>query len=69
MMAEIYTNGPIVVAFECPDSMAYYSSGIFNGECSSLDVSEESTVIADWQEVNHAVSAVGWGTENGIDYW
>jgi hypothetical protein len=43
--------------------------GIFNGECTSLDVSEDSDVIRDWQEVNHAVSAVGWGVEDGISYW
>lgn len=35
----------------------YYKSGIYNGaECRGI-------------EVNHAVALVGYGTENGVDFW
>ncbi|KAJ7944459.1 Cysteine proteinase [Quillaja saponaria] len=47
---------PVSVAIEATGrALQLYQSGVFNGECgTSLD---------------HAVVAVGYGTENGVDYW
>jgi cathepsin X len=56
MMNEIYNNGPIACAVaEVPDLM-HYKGGIIHDTTgrTSLD---------------HAISIVGWGEENGIKYW
>ena len=51
-------NGPVSVAMDAqPLSFQSYSSGIYSDrEC-------QSTVA------NHAVLAVGYGIENGVEYW
>jgi cathepsin L len=52
-LAEI---GPMAVSVDA-GSWSFYSGGIFNG-CSLNDI-----------DLDHAVQAVGYGTENGKDYW
>ena len=53
----ISTYGAVVVSIYASDrAFMSYRSGVFDG-CSN----------AGW--TNHAVTAVGYGTENGIDYW
>jgi hypothetical protein len=54
----IATYGPVAVAIDGSDyNFAYYSGGIYySTKCTSF-VS------------NHAVLVVGYGTENGNDYW
>ncbi|KAL1346017.1 hypothetical protein HN51_019671 [Arachis hypogaea] len=47
-------NQPIAVAIEA-DSMFSYESGVYDGPCGI--------------ELDHGVLAVGYGTENGTDYW
>jgi len=71
MMKEIYENGPIVVAFECPSALFYYDGGIFDGECGVVSESEESDKVNIWEATNHAVIAVGWGLleTTGQKYW
>jgi hypothetical protein len=49
-------NGPTVVAVNADNNFMAYSGGIFNGCASS-------------NSINHAVVAVGFGVENGIEYW
>ncbi|XP_041004320.1 cysteine proteinase COT44-like [Juglans microcarpa x Juglans regia] len=47
---------PVSVAIEASGrALQLYESGVFTGECGS--------------ELDHAVVAVGYGTENGADYW
>ncbi|CAD6259303.1 unnamed protein product [Miscanthus lutarioriparius] len=49
-------NQPVSVAIEAGGSaFQLYSSGIFTGKCGT--------------ELDHGVTAVGYGTENGKDYW
>merc|ERR1712187_120951 len=58
MQKEIMTNGPIQVAFKVFKSFMTYKSGVYKKHF--------------WEflpEGGHAVKIVGWGTENGEDYW
>ncbi|GKT36169.1 uncharacterized protein NAEGRDRAFT_32592, partial [Aduncisulcus paluster] len=56
IMAEIYNNGPVEVSFNVYYDFEVYTSGIY-----------EHT----WGPYmgGHAVKAVGWGVEDGTDYW
>jgi len=56
--AVAYQN-PVSVAFDVTDDFMHYKSGIYsNPSCGDKP-----------SQVNHAVLAVGYGTENGTDYW
>jgi len=58
MQKEIMTNGPIQVAFMVYKSFMSYKSGVYKKHI--------------WEilpEGGHAVKIVGWGKEDGHDYW
>jgi len=58
MQKEIMANGPIQVGFKVYKSFMSYKSGVYNK--------------ASWEmlpEGGHAVKMIGWGTEDGQDYW
>lgn len=55
----IYTHGPVSIAYDCEDDFLSYSSGIYSSKTCKGSV----------DDVNHAVVAVGYGRENGMDYW
>ncbi|KAG5047288.1 hypothetical protein JHK82_016660 [Glycine max] len=49
-------NQPVSVSIHATNAtFMFYSSGIYNGECGT--------------DLDHGVTAVGYGTENGTDYW
>jgi cathepsin B len=56
IMQEIYENGPVTVAFTVYEDFEAYESGIYQ------HVSGRSLG-------GHAVKMVGWGGENGTEYW
>ncbi|KAG2529842.1 hypothetical protein JM16_001775 [Phytophthora kernoviae] len=56
MMAEIYARGPIACSVAVTDDFLKYSGGIFDDKTNST-------------EVDHAISIVGWGEENGVPFW
>jgi len=57
MMAEIALNGPIACAIDATDELYYnYTGGIF----------EDKTGAS---SLNHGISVVGYGIENGTKYW
>jgi len=58
MQREIMTNGPIQVAFMVYRSFMSYKSGVYHKHWNEF-----------LPEGGHAVKMVGWGTENGVDYW
>jgi len=70
MMREIHRAGPIVVAFQAPSALFYYTSGVFTGPKPKSD-GEEHNGLHRWEQTNHAVVAVGWGVEKdtGVKYW
>lgn len=55
----VYSQGPVSIAFEVVDGFRDYTSGVYTS-----DVCKNSP-----SDVNHAVVAVGYGTEDGVDYW
>jgi len=48
-------DGPLGVYLHGTGDFASYGGGIFNGMCSTT--------------VDHAVSAVGFGNQDGVEYW
>lgn len=57
IMAEVYKNGPVEVAFTVYEDFAHYKSGIYK-HITGDDIG------------GHAVKLIGWGTsEEGEDYW
>lgn len=56
MVNALYNQGPLSVALHAGIGLQLYTGGIFNPEGCSIDA-------------NHAVLAVGYGTENNTDYW
>jgi cathepsin C len=69
MMREIYNNGPIMIGFDAPASLFYYTGGVYTGPAAPT---EGPTLphLKPWEKTNHAVVAVGWGvTADGVKYW
>ena len=56
MMKEIYARGPITCAIDATEELEAYKGGIFEDKTGTT-------------ALNHAISVVGWGEENGIPYW
>ena len=56
MMEEISTNGPVTAAFTVYEDFVSYSTGVY-------------THVTGKQLGGHAIEIVGYGTENGVDYW
>lgn len=56
MQAEIFRRGPIACSVEATTAMDAYAGGIFS------EYHKE-------HEPNHVISVVGWGMEDGIEYW
>lgn len=61
LMEEILENGPIQIAFKVFDDFFMYKSGIYS--------KHPNAQILDVENPYHSVKVVGWGSENGIDYW
>ena len=58
-MKDLYDYGPVSIAYECLVGFSSYTSGIYTStRCKSGP-----------ENVNHAVLAVGYGNESGMDYW
>jgi len=55
---ELMTNGPVQVAFMVYKSFMSYKSGVYQKQ--RLEFVPEG---------GHAVKLMGWGTEDGTDYW
>ncbi len=68
MMKELHENGPIVIALNAPSDLFYYSGGVYSSrddDRSDWDITKTSR----WEKTNHAVTAIGWGEQDGQKYW
>lgn len=56
-MSEIIQRGPITCSIACPDDFIWnYTGGVYTDKHNSTDV-------------DHDVEVVGWGHEDGKDFW
>eukprot|EP01136_Pigoraptor_vietnamica_P010919 Opistho-1_new@3462 len=56
LQTELMTNGPIEVGFSVYEDFFSYTSGVYKHTSGGL-------------AGGHAVKLIGWGTDNGTDYW
>ena len=56
MLQEVFQRGPIACGVAVPDSLLNYTGGIYNDTTGNKDI-------------DHVVSVVGFGVENGVKYW
>ncbi|EGT44629.1 hypothetical protein CAEBREN_31940 [Caenorhabditis brenneri] len=56
IQTEIYHNGPVEASFKVYEDFYKYKSGVYQYTSGKL-------------VGGHAVKIIGWGTENGVDYW
>lgn len=59
ILYHVANTGPVITVMKAPDSFIYYSRGIYDdAKCSRRR-----------NDVDHAIVIVGYGRENGQDYW
>jgi cathepsin B len=56
IMADLYTNGPLSIAITVYSDFLTYKSGVYHH-------------VTGEELGGHAVELVGWGVENGVNYW
>lgn len=57
IQTELMTNGPLYVAFQVYADFQTYKSGVYKHTTGRIPLG------------GHAVELIGWGTDNGDDYW
>lgn len=59
MQDAVGLHKPVSIAFDCADDFMLYKSGVYSSDtCGSTSA-----------DVNHAVLVVGYGSQDGEDYW
>lgn len=56
IQTEIFTNGPVVAVFTVYDDFIQYQSGVYQYTTGSA-------------LGGHAIKIIGWGVEDGLNYW
>lgn len=60
-MEEIKENGPVQMGFKVFEDFFMYKSGIYS--------KHPNARVARVDDPYHSVKVLGWGSENGVDYW
>lgn len=65
-------DGPIVIAFNSPGDLFYYTGGIYH-HAMKPEAEYDVTPISRWEKTNHAVLLVGYGVDvvdgRRVKYW
>jgi len=64
---DLLKNGPLVISLAPNYLFSSYKSGIFDADANTwkqLNIQQP-----EWQKVDHSVVLVGYGVENGTEYW
>lgn len=67
ILEELMKNGPFVVSLTPDYGFLSYSSGIYDSNTQNWKTL--GIIKPEWQKVDHSVLLIGWGVENGIEYW
>lgn len=59
IMHYVGTTGPVTTVMKASSKFLYYGSGIF----------DDSSCSRRRDDVDHAITIVGYGKQNGVDYW
>jgi cathepsin H len=59
LLVAVFEHGPVSVAFEVVGDFRDYTTGVYSSPLCKNGPSD----------VNHAVLAVGFGVDNGVNYW
>merc|ERR1712098_636046 len=66
MMLDIVQNGPQAIGINVLPDFFHYKGGVYSHHSSDLD----KEYFGNWEEINHAVVATGYGeTPEGVKYW
>jgi len=59
VLEALYQRGPLSVGIQVPEDMLYYDTGVLQvADCAFNE-----------DEIDHAVTLVGYGVEGGVNYW
>jgi cathepsin B len=58
-MREILVQGPVQAIFKVYPDIFMYKQGVY----------QWSRLVPELHDTYHSVKILGWGTENGVDYW
>ena len=68
IMMDLHENGPLVLSFQPDDLFSVYSGGVYQG-LKKQDWVDANIERPQWTNVDHSVLLIGWGSENGLNYW
>jgi cathepsin C len=67
-MVKELQDGPLTVGFWASQDLMFYRGGIWHSLATNPEITHHNNK-REWEKTNHAVTLVGYGTENGEKFW